>query len=52
MLVLFLNGSDWRSGNLGNSEMFKMSGILLGNPGADLDPRLDFIIIRLQTVKS
>ena len=37
---------------LGKCEVFKMSGIFRGNPGADLDPRLDAIPIRLQTMKS
>ena len=31
--------------------MFKMSGNFRGNPGTDLDPCLDVIPRRLQTVK-
>ena len=52
MLVVEISDLVFLGVFVGKSEVFKMSGIFKGNPGADFDPSLDVIPIRLQTVKS
>ena len=57
MLVVLFRDSDWRSDIFRGflwvrAKRLECLVIFRGNPGADLDPRLDVIPKRLQTVKS